>query len=98
MPFIISESNFNLGFEKFISSTHCKGIKWICAWGTSNPITATPTRLQGMVFSIAFAIFFANCHKPLYSVSLISKMESVSFLGITKTWPTASGKISKNAK
>ena len=98
MPFSVSESNFNFGFEKFISSTLCKGIKWICAWGTSNPITAIPTRLHGIVFSIALDVFLANCHKPWYSWSLRSKIESVSFLGMTRTWPTASGKISKNAR
>ena len=39
-------SNFNLGLEKLISSTLFNGTRCMCAWGTSNPITATPTLLQ----------------------------------------------------
>jgi hypothetical protein len=33
------------------------GTRWMCAWGTSRPMTAVPMRAQGTTFSIALAYF-----------------------------------------
>ena len=38
----------NRGFEKLRSCMLFIGTKWICACGTSNPITLIPTLIQGM--------------------------------------------------
>ena len=70
----------------------------MCAWGTSNPITATPTRLQGIAFSIAKAISLANMLIPEISSEVKSKYLSTSLFGTIRTCPFARGEISKNAK
>lgn len=38
---------------KYISDSFVIGIKWICAWGTSKPMTANPTRLHSIAVSWA---------------------------------------------
>ena len=44
-------------FEKLISFSLIKGIKWRWAWGTSNPTTDTPTLTQSTVFDNDDEIF-----------------------------------------
>lgn len=53
MACISSGVSFSLGLEIIMSLSWLMGMRCMCVCGTSRPITATPTRLQGMAFSMA---------------------------------------------
>jgi hypothetical protein len=62
----------SLGFEKFISLTEFIGMRWICACGTSRPITATPILIHGITLFMAVATILANNCNSVYRPSSIS--------------------------
>ena len=71
---ISSSVNFKGDLLKFISSKEFIGIKWIWAWGTSNPTTDIPILSQVIFFLILIATLFAKENKLFYEFSLRLKM------------------------